>query len=72
MELKSTLTFIAMTIPFFLLTVWMLVDISLKQFKSTGEKALWWLITLTPFIGWLIYLIFGFRRGKKPASPDLS
>ena len=68
MELKTILTFIAMTIPFFLLTIWMLVDISMKQFKSPGEKAGWWILTLTPFIGWLIYLIFGFRRGKKPAQ----
>lgn len=68
MELKTILTFIAMTIPFFLLTIWMLVDISMKQFKSPGEKAAWWILTLTPFIGWLIYLIFGFRRGKKPAQ----
>ena len=68
MELKTTLTFIAMTIPFFLLTIWMLVDISMKQFKSPGEKAAWWILTLTPFIGWLVYLIFGFRRGEKPAQ----
>ncbi|MDA3897364.1 MAG: PLDc N-terminal domain-containing protein [Desulfobacteraceae bacterium] len=68
MELKTIVTFIAMTIPFFLLTIWMLVDISMKQFKSPGEKAAWWIFTLTPFIGWLIYLIFGFRRGKKPAQ----
>jgi len=68
MEFKTALTFIAMTIPFLLLTIWMLVDISMKQFKSTGEKAAWWIITLTPFIGWLIYLIFGFRRGKKPVN----
>ena len=68
MELKSIITFIAMTIPFLLLTVWMLVDISMKQFKSTGEKAAWWLIALIPFIGWFIYLIFGFRRGKKPLN----
>jgi len=68
MELKTILTFIAMTIPFFLLTIWMLVDISMKQFKSPGEKAAWWILTLTPFIGWLIYLIFGFRRGEKPVE----
>lgn len=68
MELKTILTFIAMTIPFLLLTIWMLVDISMKQFKSPGEKAAWWILTLTPFIGWLIYLIFGFRRGKKPVQ----
>ncbi|MBC2713718.1 MAG: PLDc_N domain-containing protein [Desulfobacteraceae bacterium] len=57
-----------MTIPFLLLTIWMLVDISIKQFKSPGEKAVWWLLALVPFIGWLIYLIFGFRRGKKPVN----
>lgn len=68
MELKTTITFIIITIPFFLLTIWMLVDISMKQFKTTGEKAAWWLIALTPFIGWLIYLIFGFRRGRKPGQ----
>ncbi len=67
MELKTVTTFIAMTIPFLLLTIWMLVDISIKQFKSPGEKAAWWLITLIPFFGWLIYLVLGFRRGKKPA-----
>lgn len=68
MELKTIVTFIAMTIPFLLLTIWMLVDISIKQFKSPGEKAVWWLLALVPFIGWLIYLIFGFRRGKKPVN----
>lgn len=68
MELKAIITFIAMTIPFLLLTVWMLVDISMKQFKSTGEKVAWWILTLTPFIGWFIYLVFGFRRGKKPVE----
>ncbi|MEZ4604945.1 MAG: PLDc N-terminal domain-containing protein [Desulfobacterales bacterium] len=66
MELQTTVTFIAITIPFFLLTIWMLVDISIKQFNTTGEKVAWWLITLTPFFGWLLYLLFGFRRGKKP------
>ncbi|MEZ4578797.1 MAG: hypothetical protein R2875_12560 [Desulfobacterales bacterium] len=31
------------------MTIWMLVDISIKQFNTTGEKVAWWLITLTPF-----------------------
>ena len=68
MELKTTITFIAMTIPFLLLTIWMLVDISLKRFNSPGEKAAWWILTLTPFIGWLIYFVFGYRRGRKPVN----
>jgi uncharacterized membrane protein YhaH (DUF805 family) len=66
MDLKTITTFIAMTVPFFLLTLWALVDISAKQFKSGGEKAAWWLIALVPFVGCFVYLIFGFRRGKKP------
>lgn len=67
MELKTILTFIAMTIPFFLLTIWMLVDISMKKFRSPGEKAAWWIITLLPFVGWLIYLVLGFE-GEKTAE----
>ena len=66
MRMKVAFLFIAFTIPFFLLTIWALVDISMKQFPSGGEKAAWWLITLIPFIGWLIYLVIGFRRGVKP------
>lgn len=65
MDLKTITNFIAMTVPFFLLTLWMLIDVSMKQFKSPGEKAAWWLIALIPFIGCFVYLVFGFRRGKK-------
>ena len=65
MDFKTITTFIAMTVPFFLLTLWMLIDVSMKQFKSPGEKAAWWLIALIPFIGCFVYLVFGFRRGKK-------
>lgn len=65
MDLKTITTFIAITVPFFLLTLWALVDISMKQFKSGGEKAAWWLIALMPFIGCFVYFFFGFRRGKK-------
>ncbi len=63
--MKVAAIFIALTIPFFLITVWALVDISMKKFPSGGEKAVWWMVALIPFIGWLIYLIIGFRRGAK-------
>lgn len=66
MEIKTALIFVGMTVPFFLLTIWMLVDISLKHFPSPAEKAIWWIVALIPFIGWLIYLVIGFRRGKRP------
>lgn len=56
----------AIVLPFFLLTVWALVNVTIKEFPGDlREKAIWWLVALIPFIGWLIYLLFGFRRGKR-------
>lgn len=66
MSIKAAATFVLLSIPFFLLTVWALVDISIKDFKTLKEKVIWYLVALIPFIGWLIYLILGFRRGVKP------
>lgn len=51
-----------------LLLLMSLIDIARKEFKSTREKILWWVIASIPVIGWLIYLLFGFWRGKKPAA----
>ncbi len=45
-----------------------LIDIAKKDFKSIREKILWWAVASIPVIGWLIYLFFGFWRGKKPAA----
>jgi hypothetical protein len=28
-------------------------------------EALWWIIASIPFFGFIVYLIFGFRTGKK-------
>jgi len=66
MSIKAAATFVLLSVPFFLLTVWALVDISIKDFKTLKEKVIWYLVALIPFIGWLIYLILGFRRGVKP------
>ena len=57
--------FIGISVLFFLLTVWALVDVSMKTFPSIKEKAAWWIIALIPFAGWLIYFVFGARRGRK-------
>ena len=65
MSLPGIGIFLGLTVPFFLLTVWALVDVSMKTFPSMGEKVAWWLISLIPFIGWLIYLVIGFRRGTR-------
>ena len=50
------------------LTMLALIDIIKKDFSSIKIKVLWHFVALVPIIGWLIYLIFGFRRGKKPVN----
>lgn len=66
MDLKTALTFVAASVPFFLLTVWAIVDVLMKDFGTTGRKALWALVAAVPFIGAVIYLLIGFRQGRKP------
>lgn len=65
MDLKTAVTIVIASIPFFLGTIWAIVDLAQKDFGSIGKKALWALIASIPFIGFIIYLIFGFRKGKK-------
>lgn len=66
MTLKTALTVLVASVPFFILTVWALVDVFVKEFGSTGRKALWALVAAVPFVGALVYLAFGFRQGRKP------
>ena len=47
------------------LTMLALIDIIKKDFGSTKTKLLWHFVALIPLIGWLIYLIFGFKKGEK-------
>ena len=49
------------------LTMAALIDIILKDFDSTKTKIIWHCVAIIPVIGWLIYFIFGARRGKKKA-----
>ncbi len=68
MDFKMALTVLVASVPFFILTVWALVDVFMKDFGSTGRKVVWVLVAGFPFVGALIYLIFGFRKGRKPES----
>ncbi len=72
MYLKTAVTFAAICIPFFLLTVWAIVDAAQKDFGTTGRKALWVLIAGVPFIGFIPYFLIGFRKGRKPGASELS
>jgi Phospholipase_D-nuclease N-terminal len=65
MSIKAAVIFIALCVPFLLATIWAIVDVAQKDFGTIGKKALWWVISSIPFIGFFIYLLFGFRKGKK-------
>ena len=65
MDLKTIGVVIVLTVPFFFLTIWAIVDCLQKDFGSIGKKALWGLTASIPFFGAIIYFVFGFRKGKK-------
>ncbi|NQT09761.1 MAG: PLDc N-terminal domain-containing protein [Desulfobacteraceae bacterium] len=71
MDLKTITVFLALCIPFFLMTVWAIVNVAQKDFGTIGKKALWGVIASIPFIGFIIYIIFGFRKGKKSKTPGI-
>ena len=37
---------------------------------TTGKKIIWILVASFPFLGGVIYLLFGMRRGQKPVEED--
>jgi hypothetical protein len=63
-DLKAILTFLAVCVPFFIGTIWAVVDVAQKDFGSAGAKAKWWVIASIPFAGFIVYLLIGFRKGK--------
>jgi hypothetical protein len=60
------LFFLALCVPFFLGTIWAVVDVAQKEFGSPRDKALWWVVASIPFVGFIVYLFTGFRKGRRP------
>ena len=67
-ELKIVATILALTVPFFAGSVWAIVNALQKDFGSTGRKALWAMVAAVPFVGFIIYFIFGSKQGRKPSQ----
>ena len=66
--LETTLIFLVLCIPFVIGTIWAVIDVAQKDFATSRNKALWWLVASVPFVGFIVYLLFGMRKGKKPGS----
>jgi hypothetical protein len=65
MDLKLLGTFLLLVVPFFIGTIWAVVDSAQRDFGSLGRKAAWVAVAGVPFVGFILYLIFGWRRGRK-------
>ena len=48
----------------YLITCVALLDIARKDFWSFKKKFLWIGVASLPFIGFILYFAFGFRKGK--------
>ncbi len=66
MDLYTIQVILLLSIPFFLGTIWAMVNAAQKEFSSAAIKITWILVAGIPFIGFIIYLLFGFRQGKRP------
>jgi hypothetical protein len=65
MDFQTIKMVLGLSVPFLLATLWAVIHASQKEFGSLREKVLWMMVAAIPFIGFIIYLIFGFRKGKK-------
>ncbi|MEW6671255.1 MAG: PLDc N-terminal domain-containing protein [Thermodesulfobacteriota bacterium] len=63
--MRTAIVLLALSVPFFILTVWAVVDAALKDFGTPVKKALWLIVASIPYIGCMIYFAIGFRKGKK-------
>jgi uncharacterized membrane protein len=49
---------------FFAVTMLAVTDVIRKDFGGMKKKVAWGIIAMIPFVGWMIYLLFGFRSGR--------
>ena len=64
MDFHTIKIVLGISVPFLLATLWAVIDAAQKEFGSLRKKVLWMIVAAIPFIGFIIYLIFGFRREK--------
>jgi hypothetical protein len=70
MDLRVIGIILVLCVPFLLITVLTLVDVAQREFATPREKIVWWLVASVPFLGFIPYVLFGIRRGKKNVQPD--
>lgn len=64
-KLDTVTFFVGLGIVFYVITCLAMFDIAKKDFGKLAYKFMWGIIALIPFIGCIIYFVFGYRTGKK-------
>lgn len=64
-NLTTAIVFVTLCMPFLFISLWAIVDASGREFPTFNQKVVWMLVASVPFVGFVIYLIFGRWRGKK-------
>ena len=67
-DITTAIVFVTVCMPFLAVTLWAIVDASGREFATLKQKVVWMLVASVPFIGFVIYLIFGRWRGKKEGA----
>ena len=53
----------------YVLTCWALIDVAARDFGAIEKKAVWGIVAFIPFLGWLVYLLWGRNKGtRRPAK----
>jgi uncharacterized membrane protein YhaH (DUF805 family) len=61
--MNSTLMIVFGGLLFWMFTCWAVIDIARKDFGAIEKKAAWGFAALVPFLGPIVYIVFGFKRG---------
>ncbi len=72
MDLKTAIIVLGLCVPFVLMTFVAVMNAAGKDFGSIGRKGIWMMVSAIPFVGFIIYFLFGSRQGKKPDYNDPS
>jgi hypothetical protein len=65
MDLNTVIFWVAVGAAFFLLTCIAVIDIAYKDFGGIEKKAIWGFVAMVPFLGPLVYFLFGYRKGNR-------
>ncbi|PIE75327.1 MAG: hypothetical protein CSA18_00485 [Deltaproteobacteria bacterium] len=65
MDFKTIMIWVFIGFFFLVMTNLAFIHCIKRDFNSKNEKVLWCSVSLIPFLGFIIYFIFGARKGQK-------